>query len=74
MNVFLIILAIFFVLLFVFYIFVNIRINAITKQRKEDVLNSLSEEQKNVIRSYIDACHVTLKDVFTKQKRNDADE
>lgn len=68
MRIFLIILFISFISLLVFYIFVSIRINALTKRNKEKILNSLSEKEKDIIRNYIDACHVTFKDIFSKRK------
>lgn len=69
MRIFILILGAFFLLLLIFYVFVSIRMNAITKQRKEDVLNSLNEKEKDVIRRYVESCQVSLKDVFTRRKK-----
>lgn len=68
MKIFLIVLMVLFVLLLVFYVFVSIRINVLTKQRKEDMLNSLSEKERDIIRRYIESCQVSMKDVFKKRK------
>lgn len=68
MKIFLIVLMVLFVLLLVFYVFVSIRINVLTKQRKEDMLNSLSEKERDIIRRYIESCQVSMKDVFKKHK------
>lgn len=74
MNIFLLIVGALFLALLVFYIILSIRINAVTKQKKEDVLNSLTENEKNIIRNYLEACHVSLKECFTSRKKKQDDE
>lgn len=68
MKIFMIVLMILFVLLLVFYVFVSIRINVLTKQRKEEMLNSLNEKERDIIRRYIESCQVSMKDVFVRRK------
>lgn len=68
MKIFLLVIAIIFVSLLLFYIFVSVRMNVLLKDRKEEYLNKLSEKDKDIIRQYLEISRVTLKDVFTRKQ------
>ena len=69
MKTFLLVIAIVFIVLLAFYIFVSIRMNIILKDRKEEYLNKLSDKEKDIIRNYLETSRVSLKDVFSPRKR-----
>lgn len=69
MKIFLLVVAIIFVVLLAFYIFVSVRMSIILKDKKDEYLSKLNAHEQDVIRGYLENSKVEFKDVFKKRSK-----